>query len=43
MARPERGQEVLLRFADKLSDVAAIETEPKLEGRQMFMLLAPKK
>ena len=43
MARPELGKEVLIRFATALEDVASIETEPKLENRQMFMLLAPKK
>ncbi len=43
MARPELGKEVLLRFSDSLSEVSQIEAEPKLEGRQMFMLLAPKK
>ena len=43
MARPELGKEVLLRFADVLSEVSTIEVEPKLEGRQMFMILAPKK
>ena len=42
MARPEQGQEVLLRFADSLSDVSTIELEPKLDGRQMSMILAPK-
>lgn len=43
MARPELGRDVLLRFADALNEVSTIETQPKLEGRQMFMLLAPKK
>ncbi len=43
MARPELGEEVLLRFAESLSDVSTIEAKPKLDGRQMFMLLAPKK
>ena len=43
MARPEQGKEVLLRFADALSDCSVIETEPKLDGRQMAMILAPKK
>jgi len=42
MARPELGKDVLLKFADALSDVANIETEPKLDGRQMAMILAPK-
>lgn len=43
MARPELGKEVLLRFAESLSEVSTIEAEPKMDGRQMFMLLAPKK
>lgn len=43
MARPELGKDVLLRFAEALSDVSNIEAQPKLEGRQMFMLLAPDK
>ena len=42
MARPEQGRDVLLRFADALSEVSVIETEPKLDGRQMAMVLAPK-
>lgn len=42
MARPELGKEVLLRFAESLDEVSVIEAQPKLEGRQMFMLLAPK-
>lgn len=42
MARPELGRDVLLRFADSLSEVSVIETEPKLDGRQMAMILAPK-
>lgn len=41
--RPELGKEVMLRFAEELSDVSVIESEPKLEGRTMIMLLAPKK
>ena len=43
MAHTELGKNVLLGFAEKLSDVSQIESEPKLEGRQMSMLLAPKK
>ena len=42
MARPELGKDVLLRFADALSEYSTIETEPKLDGRQMAMILAPK-
>ncbi len=43
MAHPELGRDVLLRFANELSDIAEIEAQPKLEGRTMSMLLAPKK
>ena len=42
MARPELGKEVLLRFYEALEDVAVIEAQPKIDGRQIFMLLAPK-
>ena len=43
ITHPELGQEVLERFAESLSEVSTIEQQPKMEGRQMFMLLAPKK
>lgn len=43
MAHPELGKEVLLRFAEVLSDVAVIEQSPKIEGRFMTMMLMPKK
>lgn len=43
MARPELGRDVLLKFADALSDVSVIESEVKQEGRQIAMILAPKK
>lgn len=43
MARPELGRDVLLKFADALSEVSVIETEPKQEGRQIAMILAPKR
>jgi translation initiation factor IF-3 len=41
--RPELGEEVMTRFANELVDVADIESKPKLEGRIMIMMLAPKK
>lgn len=43
MARPEQGKEVLLKFAEALSESSTVEVEPKLDGRQMSMILAPKK
>lgn len=43
LAHPELGREVILKFAEKLNDVAVVETMPKLEGRSMQLVLAPKK
>ncbi|AIF43243.1 translation initiation factor IF-3 [Virgibacillus sp. SK37] len=37
----ELGREVLDRMAGDVKDVATIETKPKMEGRNMFMMLAP--
>lgn len=41
MAHPEQGLSILERLADDLKDVAVIETQPKMEGRNMHMLIAP--
>lgn len=35
------GREVLDRLAEELKDVAVIESRPKMEGRNMFMMLGP--
>ena len=43
MAHTELGKDVLLKFANELSEVSTVEVEPKLEGKQMALLLAPKK
>ncbi len=43
MAHTELGKEVLERFADRVSEIADVEQSPKLDGRTMTMLLAPKK
>ncbi|SDQ44461.1 bacterial translation initiation factor 3 (bIF-3) [Virgibacillus subterraneus] len=37
----ELGREVLDRFAEEVKDIATIESKPKMEGRSMFMMLAP--
>jgi translation initiation factor IF-3 len=37
------GKEALDRFADDLQDVAVIEVRTKMEGRSMYMIVAPKK
>ena len=43
MAHTELGREVLLKFANELNEIGTIEQQPKLDGRNMYMLLAPKK
>ncbi len=43
MTHTELGAEVLERFAEMLGDVGQRESQPKLEGRNMSMLIAPKK
>jgi translation initiation factor IF-3 len=42
MSHQDVGRDVLIRMAEELSDYATVEAAPKLEGRQMFSLLAPK-
>jgi len=37
----ELGQKVLQRVIEELREVAVIESAPRMEGRQMFMILAP--
>ena len=36
------GEEELRRFIEVLSDIATVEKEPKLEGKNMFIMLAKK-
>lgn len=43
MAHTELGRDVLLKFANELVDFADIESQPELVGRNMTMILAPKK
>ncbi len=43
MAHQDIGQDVLARIRDDLAEIAQVESFPKLEGRQMIMVLAPKR
>lgn len=38
----EVGFAVMTRFQDDVADLAKVEVAPRLEGRQIFMMLAPK-
>lgn len=40
---PERGRDLLLRLADDVKEIGAIESQPLLDGRNMVMLLGPTK
>ena len=41
MAHPEQGLNVLERLAADLKPYATVESQPKMEGRNMHMLVAP--
>jgi translation initiation factor IF-3 len=41
LIHPERGEAILMRLADEVKDLAAIESRPNLDGRNMVMMLAP--
>jgi translation initiation factor IF-3 len=43
MAHQEFGVRLLDRIRTELEDVAMVEQMPKLEGRQMIMVIAPKR
>ena len=39
----DKGQILLLRLAQALEDIGVVETMPKLDGKKMIMIIAPKK
>lgn len=39
----DQGEELLLRLATDLKDVAQVESMPSMEGKRMYMILAPLK
>ncbi len=41
MAHPEQGLMVLEKLADELKPFATVDSQPKMEGRNMHMLLSP--
>lgn len=43
MVHAERGLKILEQLAGELEELGFVEAQPKLEGRNMFMLLAPHK
>jgi translation initiation factor IF-3 len=43
MQHPELGKKILDHVADEVADLARVEVVPKLDGRNMIMVLAPDK
>ncbi|SDE10063.1 translation initiation factor IF-3 [Rhodospira trueperi] len=42
MAHQDLGMKVLIRVRDDMAELAKVEQLPKMEGRQMIMVMAPK-
>ncbi len=42
MMYSDRGRKMLSEFADKLSEICMVEQMPRMEGRNMIMILTPK-
>ncbi|GBG55123.1 translation initiation factor IF-3 [Sporomusaceae bacterium FL31] len=42
LSHPELGRQVLVKMANELKNLVTIEREPKLEGKNMIMILSPK-
>ena len=42
MAHTDIGKGLLLKFAEQCAEVAALDKEPKLDGRHMSIFLSPK-
>jgi len=43
LVHPHLGERLLRRMADELVDIGEVESEPNLDGRNMVMMLAPKR
>ncbi len=41
MAYVDQGENLLKRFLDRVEDVAKVEVEPKMEGRNMSLIVVP--
>jgi translation initiation factor IF-3 len=42
MAHQDRGADLLQKVKDEIDPIAKVELNPKFEGRQMIMVLAPR-
>lgn len=42
LSHPELGRQILVKMANELKNLVTVEREPKLEGKNMIMILSPK-
>ena len=42
LSHPELGEELLKKLEARLTEIAIVEKRPKLEGKNMIMIIAPK-
>lgn len=42
LSHPELGRQLLIKMAAELKDITTVEREPKLEGKNMIMILSAK-
>ena len=42
MAHQDRGADLLQKVREEIAPIAKVELNPKFEGRQMIMVLAPR-
>ena len=42
LSHPELGEELLKKLEARLTEIAVVEKRPKLEGKNMIMIIAPK-
>ena len=42
ITHPELGRKLCLKMTKELKDICVVEKQPRMEGRNMVMILAPK-
>ena len=42
LSHPDLGKQILIKMAEELKELVVVEREPKLEGKNMIMILSPK-
>ena len=42
LSHPDLGRQILIKIAEELKELVVVEREPKLEGKNMIMILSPK-